>query len=162
MAAVDFFMKIGGIDGESKDSKHGGEIDVLAWSWGATNAGASATGGGGGAGKVSVNDLSFTMAISKATPGLMLACCNGKHFSKATLVARKAGENPLEYLKIEMTDVLVSSYQTGGSMGSSVVPTEQFSLNFAKIEMEYKPQKADGTADSPVKTGWDVKANKKV
>jgi len=162
MAAVDYFLKIDGIDGESSDAKHKGEIDVLAWSWGATNSGDHATGGGGGAGKVSMNDFTFTMAINKATPTLVLHCANGKHIKQGILCCRKAGGEQMEYLKITMTDLLVSSYQTGGSGASNVIPTEQFTLNFAKIEYEYKPQKADGTLDAPVKAGWDVKANKKV
>jgi type VI secretion system secreted protein Hcp len=162
MAAVDYFLKIDGVDGEAADAKHKGEIDVLAWSWGATNSGDHATGGGGGAGKVQMMDFTFTMAINKATPTLFLACANGKHIKSAVLVCRKAGGDQQEYLKITMSDVLVSSYQTGGSAASSVIPTEQFTLNFAKIEKEYKPQKPDGTLDAPVKAGWDVKANKKL
>src|SRR6476660_2723852 len=97
--AVDMFIKIDTVDGESKDSKHKGEIDVLAWSWGMSNSGSAHTGGGAGAGKVNVQDLSFTKYIDKSSPDLMLACCNGKHFPDANLVVRKAGEKPLEYLK---------------------------------------------------------------
>src|SRR2546429_9130450 len=105
--AVDMFMKIGALKGESKDSKHKGEIDVLAWSWGASNSGSAHVGGGAGAGKVNVQDLSFTKFIDKSSPDLMLACCNGKHFDKATLVVRKAGEEPLEYLTINMEELMV-------------------------------------------------------
>jgi type VI secretion system secreted protein Hcp len=161
MAAVDYFLKIDGIDGESSDDKHKGEIDVLSFSWGSTNSGVSATGGGGGAGKVDMGDFHFTMAVNKATPKLMLACASGQHFKTAVLVCRKAGGEQQEYHKVTMSDVLVSSYQTGGSAGE-IVPTEQFALNFAKIEYEYKPQKADGSLDAAVKAGWDLKANKKV
>jgi type VI secretion system secreted protein Hcp len=102
------------------------------------------------------------MKMNKATPKLMLACASGEHIKKAELVCRKAGKEQQEYLKIVLSDVLVSSYQTGGSAGSSVVPMDQISLNFAKIEFEYKPQKADGTLDAAAKAGWDLKANKKV
>jgi type VI secretion system secreted protein Hcp len=102
------------------------------------------------------------MKMNKATPKLMLACASGEHIKKAELVCRKAGKEQQEYLKIVLSDVLVSSYQTGGSAGSSVVPMDQISLNFAKIEFEYKPQKADGTLDAAAKSGWDLKANKKV
>jgi type VI secretion system secreted protein Hcp len=162
MAAVDYFLKIEGVQGESADDKHKNEIDVESWSWGETNAGSSATGGGGGAGKVSMQDFHFVMKMNKATPKLMLACASGEHIKKAELVCRKAGKEQQEYLKIVLSDVLVSSYQTGGSAGSSVVPMDQISLNFAKIEFEYKPQKADGTLDAAAKAGWDLKANKKV
>ncbi len=161
MAAVDYFLKLDGIDGESTDDKHKGEIDVVSWSWSESNSGASATGGGGGSGKVSMADFHFTMAANKATPKLMLACASGQHIKSGILTCRKAGGDQQEYLKITMSDLLVSSYQTGGGSGD-VIPLEQISLNFSKIEYEYKPQKADGTLDAPVKAGWDVKANKKV
>jgi len=157
-----FFLKLDGIDGESADDKHKGEIDLLSWSFGNTNSGTHATGGGGGAGKVHFQDIHFTAHTNKASPKLMLACASGEHIKKAVLVCRKAGKDQLEYLKITLTDVLISSYQTGGSGHSDVLPVDQFSLNFAKIEKEYKPQKADGSLDSPIKAGWDLKANKKV
>jgi type VI secretion system secreted protein Hcp len=159
--AVDFFLKIDGIDGESTDDKHKSEIDVESWSWGSTQSGTSSGGGGGGAGKVSMQDFLFVMRVNKASPLLMLACATGEHIKEATLTCRKAGGDQQEYMKIKMSDLLVSSYQTGGS-GGDVIPVDQISLNFSKIEYEYKPQKADGTLDSPVKTGYDLKANKKV
>ena len=161
MAAVDYFLKLDGIDGESTDDKHKNEIDVLSWSWGETNSGTHAGGGGGGAGKVQMNDFHFTMKVNKATPKLMLACANGEHIKKATLTCRKAGKDQQEYMVVKFADLLVSSYQTGGSQGD-VVPVDQCSLNFSKIEFEYKPQKPDGTLDSPVKTGYDLKLNQKV
>src|SRR5437763_14257572 len=105
--AVDMFLKIDGVDGESKDKQHAKEIDVLAWSWGLSNSGSAHVGGGAGAGKVNVQDLSFTKYIDKASPDLMLGACNGKHYDNALLTVRKAGEKPLEYLKVTMTEVLV-------------------------------------------------------
>jgi type VI secretion system secreted protein Hcp len=162
MAAVDYFLKIEGIEGESSDSKHKGEIDLHSWSWSEHQTGAHAAGGGGGAGKVSMADFHFTMNVNNATPKLMLACATGEHIKKATLVCRKAGKEQQEYLTIVMSDLLISSYQTGGSAGSSVVPLDQVSLNFAKIEVEYKPQNADGTLGAAVKAGYDLKSNKKV
>lgn len=162
MAAVDYFLKIDGIPGESADSKHKGEIDLQSFSWGATNAGSFATGGGGGAGKVAMQDFHFVMKINKASPKLMLACANGEHIKKAVLVCRKAGKEQQEYLKVTFGDILVSSYQTGGSGGGDVFPTEQISLNFAKVEFEYKEQKPDGTLSGPIKAGYDVKANKAI
>ena len=159
--AVDYFLKIEGVDGESTDGKHGGEIDIESWSWGASNSGTSAGGGGGGAGKVSMNDFHFVMRANKASPKLMLACSTGEHLKSAVLTCRKAGGEQQEYMTIKMYDLLVSSYQTGGSNGD-VIPLDQIALNFSKIEFEYKPQKADGTLDSPVKTGYDLKLNQKV
>ena len=162
MAAVDYFLKIEGIEGESQDHKHKGTIDIESWSWGASQAGTHGGGGGGGAGKVAMQDFHFVMKISKASPKLMLACATGEHIKKATLVCRKAGSEQQEYMKVDMTDLLVSSYQTGGSGASSHVPVDQVSINFAKIEIEYKEQKPDGTLGGAVKAGYDVKANKKV
>ena len=162
MAAVDFFLKLDGVDGESTDDKHKNEIDVESWSWGETQAGTHAGGGGGGAGKVQMQDFHFVMKVNKATPKLMLACATGQHIKEAKLTCRKAGGGQQEYMVIKMADLLVSSYQTGGSAGSSVVPTDQVSLNFSKIEFEYKEQKADGSLGAPVKAGYDLKANKKV
>jgi type VI secretion system secreted protein Hcp len=162
MAAVDYFLKIEGIDGESLDSKHKNEIQLESWSWGESQSGSFAHSSGGGAGKVAMQDFHFVMKINKASPKLMLACATGEHIKKATLVCRKAGKEQQEFLKITMSDLLVSSFQTGGSGGADIIPTDQISLNFAKIEQEYKPQKADGSLDSPVKAGYDLKLNQKV
>jgi type VI secretion system secreted protein Hcp len=162
MAKVDYFLKIEGIDGESQDSKHKGEIELESWSWGATQSGTFQHGGGGGAGKVSMQDFHFVMKVNKSAPKLMLACSTGEHIKKAVLTCRKAGTEQQEFLKVTMSDILVSSYQTGGSGHADIVPTDQVSLNFAKIEYEYKEQKADGTLAGAVKAGYDLKQNKKV
>lgn len=162
MAAVDYYLKIDGIEGESQDHKHKGEIDLESWSFGETNSGSHAAGGGGGAGKVAMQDFHFVMHVNKATPKLMLACATGQHIPKAVLTCRKAGKEQQEYLKWTFSDLLVSSYQTGGSGGSDILPVDQISLNFAKVEVEYKEQKADGTLGGAVKAGYDLKANKAV
>jgi type VI secretion system secreted protein Hcp len=159
--AVDYFLKIAGIEGESPDSKHKNEIQLESWSWGETQQGGHAAGGGGGAGKVAMQDFHFVMKVNKATPKLMLACANGEHIKEAILSVRKAGKEQQDYLKITLNDLLVSSYQTGGSHGD-VVPSDQISLNFSKIQFEYKEQKPDGTLGSAVKSGYDVKKNAKV
>ena len=160
MAAVDYFIKFDGIKGESADAKHKDEIDVEAWSWGETNVGGAAHGGGGGQGKVSMQDFHFTMRFNKASISLMKACATGQHIKDATLSARKAGKEQQEYLTIKFQDVLVSSYQTGGSEGGDNVPTDQVSFNFVKIDVEYKPQKADGSLDAGLHFKYDIKANK--
>ena len=161
MAQVDYFLKIDGIQGEATDSKHKNEIDVLSWSWGETNSGDAAQRGGMGAGKVQMQDFHFVMRVNKASPKLFLACANGDHIKKAVLYCRKAGKEQQEYLTVTFTDMIVSSYQTGGSSGD-VIPTDQLSLNFAKIEYEYKEQKPDGTLGGAVKAGYDLKLNKAV
>jgi type VI secretion system secreted protein Hcp len=159
--AIDYFLKIDGISGESVDAKHKGEIDVEAWSWGETHPASpgAGAGGGGGAGKVQMQDLNFTAKFSTASPDLILACASGKHFKSAVLTARKAGKEQLEFLTFSLSDVLVSAYQTGGVEGE-VVPGDSVSLNFAKIQVEYKPQKPDGSLGASIKAGWDVKQNK--
>src|SRR6266404_5710827 len=159
MAQVDYFLKLEGIDGESGDHKHKGSIDLESWSWGESQSGTHGSGGGGGAGKVSMQDFHFVMKINKASPKLFLACASGEHIKKATLTCRKAGKDQQEFLKLDLSDILISSYQTGGSSGGSEVPMDQISFNFARLEMGYKEQKADGTLGGEVKAGWDVKAN---
>ena len=159
MAIVDYFLKIDGIEGESMDDKHKNEIDVQSWSWGETNVGDAAHRGGMGAGKVAMQDFHFTMRINKASPKLFLACATGQHIKEALLTCRKAGKEQQEYLKIKFSDLLVSNYQTGGSTGD-VVPIDQISLNFSKIEVTYAPQKPDGTLDAPVVHNYNLKENK--
>jgi type VI secretion system secreted protein Hcp len=157
--AIDYFLRIDGIPGESLDSKHKDEIDVQAWSWGEANPAPGGPGAGSGAGKVQVQDFNFVASTSKASPNLLLACASGKHFKGAVLTARKAGKEQAEFLTFSLSDILVSSYQTGGTEGE-VVPTDSFSLNFSKIQVEYKQQKPDGSLGASIKAGWDVKQNK--
>src|ERR671930_2695895 len=115
--AVDKFIKIGDLKGEARDKTHKDEIDVLAWSWGISNSGSAQVGGGAGAGKANVQDVSITKYIDKSSPDLMLACCNGKHYDTATLVVRKAGTTPLEYLTLTLSEVLITAVSTCGSGG---------------------------------------------
>lgn len=157
--AVDMFIKIDDIKGESADDKHKGEIDVLSWSWGLTQSGTTQMGAGGGSGKVNVKDLSITKYIDRSSPGLLKLCCSGAHLTSAVLVVRKAGGQPLEYLKITLEDLLVSGITTGGS-GSDDRITETVTLNFARVKVEYVPQKASGGGDASVSMGWDIASNK--
>jgi type VI secretion system secreted protein Hcp len=130
--AVDYFLKLDGIEGESTDRDHKGEIDVLSFSWGAAQEGINDGGGGGGTGKVTLQDFHFTANFNKASPALFFACASGKHIKQGVLIGRSDRKGREAFYKVTLTDVLVSSYQTGGSGDS--VPTDQFSLNFAKIE----------------------------
>jgi type VI secretion system secreted protein Hcp len=156
--AVDMFIKIDTVDGESRDKVHKKEIDVLAWSWGMSNSGSAHTGGGAGAGKVNVQDISFTKWVDSATPKLALACCDGKHFANATLVVRKAGEKPVEYLKIKVEEVLITSISTGGSGGEDRL-TENVTLNFAKVSLDYVPQDEKGAAGTTIPMTWSIAEN---
>ena len=154
--AVDVFLKIGDVKGESKDSKHVGEIDVLSWSWGVSNTGSTSLGGGKGAGKANFNDLSFMHAVDKASPVLMKACAMGDHFPDATLVSRKAGKGQQEYLIVKMKEVFITSVQPSGS---SEHPMESVSVSFGHVDLEYKPQKEDGSLDAGVHFIYDLKKN---
>jgi len=158
--AVDMFLKLDGIKGESQDHKHKDEIHIESWSWGMSQTGAHGTGGGGGAGKVSVHDISITKFTDKATAALMMHCCSGKHIPSGLVTVRKAGDKPLEYLKLKLTDILISGVQTAGHQGDRL--SESVTLNFAKFHLEYQEQKNDGSGSPGGEMGWDIKANQKV
>lgn len=156
--AVDMFIKLEapGLEGESNDHKHKGEIDVLAWSWGVSQSGTFHHGGGGGAGKANVQDLSLTKWIDKASPKLLELTCSGEHIPKATLVVRKAGKSPLEYVKMTMEKLMVTSVSTGGSGGEDKL-TENVTLNFAKIKVEYEEQDdATGGSKTHKEMGYSI------
>jgi type VI secretion system secreted protein Hcp len=156
---TDMFLKMDPVKGESKDHKHKDEIEVLSWSWGETQSGTMHQTTGGGAGKVAVSDLTFTKWVDKATTDLWKACATGKHFDKATLVVRKAGGDPLEYLKIELTSVLVTGVHTGGSRGEDHL-TENVTLNFAKYKIDYTQQTEKGAAGASPQFSFDIAGNK--
>ena len=158
---ADMFLKIDGIDGESTDSSHKSEIELLSFAYGANQPGSAGHGGGSGVGKVQVQDFVFSKYFDKASPKLFEACATGKHTPKVVLTCRKAGGSQQEYLKITFSEVLVSSIQNSGS-GGSTLPTESVTLNFSKIEIEYKPQDDKGGLGGVVKTGWDLTKNQKV
>ncbi|MBS1137831.1 MAG: Hcp1 family type secretion system effector [Proteobacteria bacterium] len=159
--ALDMFLVIEGeIEGETKDDvyKAKGGIDVLAFSWGMSQAGSFHMGGGGGAGKASFQDISVTKYIDNSSPVLMLYCANGDHFASAEIIVRKAGKDPLEYYKIKMNKVLITSVSTGGSGGEDKL-TENVSLNFESVELAYSKQLADGSGEAPKEFKWDIGAN---
>jgi len=160
MAQVDYFLYIKDVKGESQDSKHKEQIDVLSWSLGVTQTGSAAYGGGTGTGKSAFQDFTFTMKMSSASPKLLEACATGKPFSEAKLTCRKAGGKQEEYLIYTFSDLIISSYQTSGSGGNDVVPNEQIAFNYSKIKMEYHAQKPDGTLEGAINTGYDLKAIK--
>ena len=156
--AVDMIIKIEGIDGESQISGHEDEIDVLAFSWGATNSGSMHVGGGGGAGKVNVQDLSFTKYVDSASHALWKHVCDGTHIPTALLTCRKAGGEAVEYIKVELEEILVSSLSTGGSSGEDR-QTENVTLNFAKFKFVYTPQDEAGAGGGEKEFAWDITAN---
>ena len=157
--ASDIFAKIGDIKGESLDSKHKDEIEVLSWSWGVQQSGTMAHGGGGGEGKASFNDFNFTHHVDKASPVLLKACATGEHIKEATITVRKAGKGQQEFLIIKMNDVLITSVNPGVGADSEAV-AESVAMQFAKVDLEYKPQKADGSLDAGLHFKYDIKGNK--
>jgi type VI secretion system secreted protein Hcp len=157
--ASDIFAKLGDIKGESLDDKHKGEVEVLSWSWGVSQSGTMAHGGGGGEGKASFSDFNFSHYIDKASPVLLKACATGEHIKEGTVTVRKAGKGQQEYLIIKMNDILITHVSPSGS-GNGGGTAETVALQCAKIDMEYKPQKADGSLDAGVHFKYDIKANK--
>jgi type VI secretion system secreted protein Hcp len=156
--AADIFAKLCDIKGESQDDKHKDEIEVLSWSWGVTNASNPHAGSGGGEGKASFRDLSFIHKIDKASPVLMQACATGVHLKEATITHRKAGKGQQEFLVIKMNDVIVTAVMDVDSSDDHAAET--VSLAFAKIDVEYRPQKPDGTLEAGIHFKYDVKTHK--
>lgn len=157
--AMRIFAKVGTIKGESTDSKHKEEIDVLSWTWGVTQSGTMAHGGGGGAGKATFQDLTFTHHVDKATPLLLKACATGEHIPETTISVRKAGKGQQDYLVIKLTDVLVSSVAMSVAVDEPTT-AESVSLQAGKVDLEYKAQKADGSLEPGLHFKYDIKANK--
>jgi type VI secretion system secreted protein Hcp len=149
--ATDYFMKIDGIPGDTTDSKHPDEIKVTSWSWGETN---PSTVVPTTSSKSDLQDFHFTAKTSKASPLLFINCAAGTRSTTAVLTGRKIGATPAEYLKITLTDVLISSYQVAGNAADDV-PLDQVSLEFAKIQISYSPQNPDGSLSTPITRGWD-------
>lgn len=157
--ASDIFAKLGDIKGESNDAKHKDEVEVLSFSWGVTNAGSAGPGGpGGGAARATFRDLSIVHTIDRASPGLLKACATGMHLPGATITQRKAGKDQQEYLVIKMNDVIITGVADGSATGQP--SSETVTLAFSKIDLEYRPQKPDGTLDAGVHFKYDLKANK--
>jgi len=157
--AVDMFLKLDNVKGEARDSKHKGEIDVLAWSWGVSQSGTTHLGGGGGSGKASFQDISITKYVDAGSTTLMRMCATGEHIPNAVLTVRKAGKVALEYLVYKMKEILVTSVATGGSGGEDRL-TENITLNFANVDVTYKEQKDDGTAGGTFEAKFSIADNK--
>ncbi len=157
--AVDIFLKIDDVKGESVDSAHKDEIDVHSWTWGAAQTGSSQLGGGQGAGKAQVSDLTVSMNIEKSVPVLLGMLLTGKPFKQAQLTIRKAGGKPLEYVKVIMKSGLISNLSFSGAPTSDH-QTVSLSLNFGAVELHYTPQGADGSGQAEVSTSYDIAQNK--
>jgi len=157
---VDMFLKLTGIDGESVDAKHKGEIDVLAWSWGLSESPPQTGSGGGGAGKVKAQDLSIQKLVDLASPLLLSYSAEGKHISDGTLTARQESKGAgQEFLVFKMTNVLVTSVSTAET-SKDVRPGETVTLNFTKLDFDYRSFKQDGSVNQEKSFRWDFSTNK--
>jgi type VI secretion system secreted protein Hcp len=132
--AVDMFLKLDGIDGESSDHKHKGEIEILSFSWGVSQTISSTGGGGGATGKVQVSDFSIVKQMGTSSPQLMERCCSGQHFPDATITLVNK-ETKQTFYVIKLSDCLISSYSTGGASGGGAVPVDQVSFNFRSMDL---------------------------
>jgi type VI secretion system secreted protein Hcp len=174
--AQDIFIKINGIDGESQDKDHKNEIEIIDWNWNIFQQSNMHGGSGGGAGKATVDDLEFVHSVDRASPNLMKYCLAGKHIDEATLVVRKAGGKPLEYLKITMSDVVITKVQpfldsftvssTSQTSSGPVTSTstdsrisERIRLSFARVKQEYTVQNAQGGSGGTVTASFDIQKN---
>jgi type VI secretion system secreted protein Hcp len=166
MAAVDYFLKLDGIDGESQDFKHKGEIQLESFSWGVHQVVSVGAGGGQRAGRSSFEDFHFTKPVDKASPKLMFACASGQHIKTGILSCRKAGNverGNQDFMMIKMENLLVSSYNDAGNLQTmDGVPQDAVALNFTKITFTFIPQNADGSPGTPVTESWDLKTGSKV
>lgn len=158
--AQDIFIKINGIEGESQDSAHKNEIEVLSFGWKALQESTMHAGSGGGAGKATVEDLEFEHYVDRSSPNLMKYCLTGKHVQDATLTVRKAGGNPLEYMKLTFSDVIVTSVNPFGSNSDDLRVRERVRLAFSKIKQEYAVQNAQGGSGGAITASYDIKGNK--
>jgi type VI secretion system secreted protein Hcp len=156
--AVRSFLKVPDIPGPSKVVGHKGEIEVLGWSFGITQTGSFAT-GGGGAGKPSFGDLVVSCGIDKSSPLLLVACASGRHLKSAVLTCSRSGPKPHEFFRLELEDVIITSYQSAGA--DDQVPLDQISLAYGKIQATYTEAGKSGKPKPPVTGGWDVKKNSK-
>ena len=156
-------LQKGDIVGESLNAGFEKQVQLLSWSWGASNSGSSVTGGGLGGGKASFHDFHFTMQMSKASPKILLFCATGQAMKEVLLTLRKAGDksNQQVFLTVKFTEVMISSYQTGGTDDSGL-PIEQLSLNYASYDMEYFEQDDKGKVKTAGKGGYNLKTNKAI
>ena len=154
----DYYLKIDTVDGESTAAGHDKEMQVMSWSFGASNP-TSVGSGGMSAGKVHFQDFHFTKTIDKASPKLFLACVNGKHIPKAELTVAKpsADGKSITFMKYTFADIMVTS-----CTHSADPLIEELSFTYQKISMEYTPMTDTGKAGDKVIAGWDIKMNKAI
>lgn len=159
MAKSDMFLKLEGIEGESNDDIKKKHIEIASFHVGGANTGSFSAATGGGTSKVNLQDVQFTKIIDKSSPNLFGYLTTGKHIEKATITVRKAGGDPKDFFTITLSPCLVSSYNISGHEGGGH-PQESFSLNFDKIEYEYKTQDDKGALGAAIKKTYETSKNK--
>lgn len=159
--ALDMFMRIEGVNGESKDAHHKDWIDITSFTWGAEQPGSMNTGGGGGAGKVNFDDLAVVARIDKAAPTILKNCATGQHLSKIEISVCKAGGNQIEYSRTTLEDVLVTSIKFIGTKGDEAL-LMQYSFQAAKVKNQYWEQTDKGSKGAEVQMGYDIKKNQTI
>jgi len=155
--AVDMFLELKGIDGEAQDKTHKSKIDILAWSWGASNSGTTHMGSGSGSGRASFQDIGVTKWIDKSSPILLQHVTTGKHITEGKITCRKAGGTQLEYLILMFKDIIVTSISIGGSGGEDRL-TENVSLNFGSYHYKYIEQMPSGGEGAKPEWKYDIAA----
>lgn len=160
--AVDIFLQLSNsIKGESQDATYRDDIDVLAWNWGMSQSGTTHMGAGGGGGKVNVADIVLTKYVDLSSNDLIRKCTDGSHIDEGMLVVRKSGGNtPVEYFILKMENIMITSYQTGGSKDGLDRIQETLNLNFRKFEIKYTLQEETGATGASSLHGWDIAENK--
>lgn len=155
--AVDYFLKLDGIQGESQDEKHKNEIQILSWSWGASNVSSVSGTGGSGAGKVDMSDVSMMLNFDKSTPKFFKSVAAGTHISTGTLSAVKAGGNGKPYLKVDFKEIFVTGLQMSAA---GEVPAVSLSFTYDEIKMDYSAQDEKGNLASTGPVTFNTKQNK--
>lgn len=158
--ALEFYLKLDGIPGESSDSKHKEWIEVISFHLAIEQEGASRSGGGESTvGKAQFSDFSIVKRLDKSSPKLALTCANGQHIASAKMELCQATKDKHPYMKYNLYDVVVSSVKPSGQNTSNTLPLEEVSMRFSKIEWEYTPMDHTGKVTAATKANWNLKDN---
>src|SRR5579884_383087 len=153
---ADYFLKLDGVPGESQDKLHANEIQLIDFSFGMENRGKAAAYGGGS--KTVMSDMRCITHLDISYPKLKLACAKADAIGSAVLSCRKAGKTQLDYMKVTLTNVLVTSCKLTAT--TEDFPVVEFTLSFQKKQIEYRPQRPDGTLGAAMQFNWDLGAAK--
>jgi type VI secretion system secreted protein Hcp len=155
---TDMFLKLSGITGESNDSKHGGELDIVSWEWGMKHSGTLHSGTSRRRARVSVNNLTCIKVVDKASPALMKKCLNGEVIPEGILTCRKAGDKVVEYYVLTLTNTLIMGIFAGTNQGNDE-QVEKLELNFEKFKVAYTAQDSKGRSMGVSEVTWSISEN---